>query len=99
LSEALKIGLIVGLISGLIYGIYTYLHYKSIDVEFIPLQLEESKKELELNSSKMTKEELEQGIAMIETLLSPFMLATFALFTLLFKSFIISLVIGLIKKN
>lgn len=99
LSEALKIGLIVGLISGLIYGIYTYFHYKSIDVEFIPLMLKESHNALLESSNSMPEEQIEQSKQMIETMLSPFTLATFALFNLLFKSFIISLIIGLIKKN
>ncbi len=99
LSQAIKIGLIVGLISGLIYGIYTYLHYKSVDIEFIPKQIEESKIALEQTSSNMSKDQLEQSKKMIETMLAPFTLATFALFNLLFKSFFISLIIGLIKKN
>ncbi|RRO17170.1 DUF4199 domain-containing protein [Flavobacteriaceae bacterium 14752] len=99
LSQALKIGLIVGLISGLIYAIYTYLHYKSVDIEFIPKQIEESKIALEQASSNMPKNQFEQSKQMIETMLAPFTLATFALFNLLFKSFIISLIVGLIKKN
>ncbi len=99
LGQALKIGLIVGLISGLIYGVYTYLHYQSIDTEFIPNALEESKVALEKMSNEMPKEQLEQSKAMTNKMLTPFTLSTLALFNLLFKSFVISLVIGLVKKN
>ena len=99
LSQAMKIGLIIGLISGIIYGTYTYLHYNSIDTEFISNNLEESRKALKEQSANMSEEQLEEALSMTETMLTPFTLATFNLFNLLFKSFIISLVIGLIKKT
>ncbi|TKS56629.1 DUF4199 domain-containing protein [Mesohalobacter halotolerans] len=99
LGEALKIGLIVGLISGIIYGIYTYLHYNSIDTEFIPLKLEESRQAIEQTNSELSDEQMKQTLAMTKTMLSPFTLGTFALFNLLFKSFIVGLIVGLIKKN
>lgn len=99
LGQALKIGLIVGLISGILYAVYTYLHYSYVDTEFIPSRLEESKKAIKETSGELSKEQMEQAIAMTKTMLSPFTLATFALFNLLFKSFLVSLVVGLIKKN
>ena len=99
LGTALKIGLIVGLVGGLIYAIYTYYHYISVDSEFIPKTIEESRQALELQKNDMPDEQYEQAKAMTETMVSPFFFATFGLFTILFKSFIIALVIGLIKKK
>lgn len=99
LGVALKIGLIIGVVSGLIYAIYTYYHYIAVDIEFIPNTIEENRKALELQKNDMPKEQYEQSKAMTETKVSPFIFATFGLFTLLFKSFIIALVIGLIKKK
>ena len=99
IGDALKIGLIIGVVSGLVYGFYTYYHYISVDTEFIPNTIEESRKALELQKNDMPEEQYEQAKGMTETMVSPFLFATFGLFTLLFKSFIIALVIGLIKKK
>lgn len=99
LGDALKIGLIVGLISGIIYGVYTYFHYNSLDTEFITQRLEESRKAIEQTNSELSEEQMQDALAMTKTMLSPFTLATFALFNLLFKSFIVGLIVGLIKKN
>lgn len=99
LGEALKIGLIVGLVGGLVYAVYSYLHYKSIDTAFITQALEESEKALQENSQGLSEEELKQASEVTSIMVSPFSIATVNLFTLLFKSFIIALVVGLIKKN
>lgn len=99
LGEALKIGLIVGLVGGLIYAVYTYLHYKSIDTEFVTKALKESQKAIQENTQGLSEEELEQASQMTSMMVSPFTFATINLFTLLFNSFIIALVVGLIKKN
>lgn len=99
IGQALKIGLIVGLIGGLIYAFYTYLHYNSIDTEFVSKALEESDKALQESSNEFTDEQMAQAKEMASVMVSPFTFATINLFTLLFKSFIIALVVGLIKKN
>jgi len=99
LGEALKIGLRVGLVGGLIYAVYTYMHYKSIDTEFISQALQESQKAIEENTQGLSEEELKQASEVTSIMVSPFIIATVNLFTLLFKSFIIALVVGLIKKN
>lgn len=99
LGEALKIGLIVGLVGGLVYAVYSYLHYKSIDTAFITQALEESEKAIQENPLGLSEEELKQNREVTSIMVSPFSIATVNLFTLLFKSFIIALVVGLIKKN
>ena len=99
LGEALKIGLIVGLVGGLVYAVYTYLHYKSIDTEFFANTLKESEKAIRENSQGLSEEELEQATKITAIMVSPFTVATMNLFTILFKSFIIALVVGLIKKS
>ncbi|MGM0634887.1 MAG: DUF4199 domain-containing protein [Bacteroidota bacterium] len=101
LSEALKLGLAIGVVGGLIYAIYMYIHYTSINPDFIEEIKESAQLEFErlVEKDNLKGEELEnakQGMFMMTT---PFAIATFTLFTQLIKAFIFSLVIGLISKN
>ena len=98
ISDALKIGLIVGLIGGLLYALYTYFHYNQIDTEFVVKQLEEGKKALDTQGN-LSKDDLKRSEEMIEAFVSPFTFATFALIGALLKTFLIALVVGLIKKS
>jgi len=98
ISDALKIGLIVGLIGGLFYALYTYFHYNQIDTEFVAKQIEEGRKSLETQGN-LSKEDLKRSEEMIEALVSPFTFATLALIGALLKTFLIALVVGLIKKS
>ena len=99
ISDALKIGLITGVIAGLIYAVYTYFHYNQIEPEFITASLEESYKAIEKESGNMTEEQIQQAKDMTKAFVSPFSIATINLISILLKSFVISLVIGLIKKS
>lgn len=98
ISQALKIGLIVGLIGGLMYALYTYLHYKQIDTEFITKTIEEGNNALD-SQGNLSSQELKQSREMIEVIISPFTYATLALIGALLKTFLIALVVGLIKKS
>jgi len=98
ISDALKIGLIVGLIGGLLYAFYTYLHYKQIDTEFVKNAIDEGTKSLD-SQGNLSKEDLKRSKEMVEAFVSPFTFATFALIGALLKTFLIALVVGLIKKS
>jgi hypothetical protein len=99
LSEALKIGLIIGLIGGLIYAAYTYFHYTQLETDFVSKILEENNKAIESEKTNMTQEQINQAKELSSAFVSPFSFATINLISILMKSFIISLVLGLIKKN
>lgn len=98
ISQALKIGLIVGLIGGLIYALYTYFHYHQIDTEFVAKAIEEGNKALDQDGN-LSQADLKRSKEMVSTLVSPFTFATFALIGALLKTFLIALVVGLIKKS
>jgi len=99
LSDALKIGLIIGLIGGSVYALYTYFHYNGIELDFVTKKLEENNKAIDSQSANMTDEEIKQAKDMAKSFVSPFSFATINLISVLLKSFIISLVLGLIKKK
>ena len=98
IPDALKIGLIVGLIGGIIYAIYTYYHYTQVDTEFISQTIAEANKALD-SDGNLTKEDLNTSKELITSMVSPSTFATLALIGMLLKTFVISLVVGLIKKS
>ncbi|GGE10427.1 DUF4199 domain-containing protein [Psychroflexus salis] len=102
LSQALKIGLAIGVIGGLGYAIYMYLNYSFINTEFLEKAHEEIPKELQKlkdNGQIKTDEEIEMATKTAYVFASPFMLATIALIGQLIKTFIFSLIIGLIGRG
>jgi len=99
ISDALKIGLIIGVIGGLMYAAYTYFHYTQLDTEFVTQALEDAKKSVEENSGNFSEEDLKNSEEMVNSFVSPFTFATINLIAILFKTFIISIVLGLIKKS
>lgn len=99
ISDALKIGLIVGVIGGLMYAAYTYFHYTQLDTEFVAQATIEAKESLKNNPNNFSEEELKTSEEMVTSFVSPFSFATINLIAMLFKTFIISLVLGLIKKS
>ena len=102
LTQALKIGLAVGVIGGLGYAIYMYLNYSFINTEFLEKAHEEIPKELQkLKDSGQIKtdQEIEMAEKTAYIFASPFMLATIALIGQIIKTFIFSLIIGLISRG
>ena len=67
--------------------------------KFIAKTIEENNQAIENSSNEMTKEQLKQAKEMTNSFVSPFSFATLNLITTLLKSFVISLVIGIIKKS
>lgn len=100
ISDAIKTGLAIGLIGGVIYAIYTYIHLTYVNETF----LQEVKDSIQTSSDTMGLELTDEEIAKrkesaIDYYGSPFFYVTTNLVGSLFQAFIISLVIGLIKKN
>lgn len=100
LSDALKIGLAIGLIGGLIYGIYTFFHLSYINESFIEEVVSSIQESQDTQGREMTEEEVKKtkDIA-ISFMGSPFFYLTLNLIGSLFQTFIISLIVGLIKKK
>ena len=99
-SDALKVGLAIGLIGGIIYGIYTYFHLSFINEEFIEEVVNSIKESEDTQGREMSEDEVvETKEIAISFMGSPFFYLTLNLIGSLFQAFIISLVIGLIKKT
>lgn len=98
--EAIKYGLSIGLIGGILYGIYTYVHLSFIDKSFLEEVVETIKNSQDYQGREMTENQVtETKDIAISYMGSPFFYVTYNLIGSLFQAFIISLVIGLIKKK
>jgi hypothetical protein len=101
LTTSIKLALGVGVIGGLIYGIYTFLHYNFVEPEYI-LEMKinmEAEMEAQIQQQQMSAEEAEMTRNMSGVFASPFVLGTIGLLSIIFKTFIVGLVVGMIKKN
>lgn len=100
INQSIKIGLGIGLIGGIIYAIYTYFHLSFVNKEFLVDVVESIKASEDTQGREMTAEEIkETKDVAISFMGSPFFYATLNLIGSVFQAFIISLVIGLIKKK
>ncbi|MFN2261137.1 MAG: DUF4199 domain-containing protein [Psychroflexus sp.] len=101
LSTAIKLGLAIGVIGGLIYGIYSYFHYEFLQPEMIEEMKATAETEMsrEIERQKMSGEEADMMRKSAAIFASPFMFGTIALVSILVKTFIFGLIIGLIKRN
>ena len=99
IGNALVIGVVVGALGGFIYALYTYYHYDMINPEFITERLTVAKSEMSNSDSQATEEQIEQAIYLTEMIISPIGLSILAFIGAMIETFLVSLVIGLIKKN
>lgn len=101
LTTSIKLGLAIGVIGGLIYGAYTYIHYEFIQPEYIEdLRTNmEAEIQAEIERQQMNKEEAEMTKNMSGMFASPFVLGTIGLISIIFKTFIVGVIVGLIKRN
>ena len=99
IPNALVTGLIIGSIGGLLYAIYVYFHLDIINPDFLAEKLAEAKVQMESQDSQMTNEQLKQSIKFTEMILSPIVLSIIGFIGALIETFLVALVIGLIKKS
>jgi chromate transport protein ChrA len=99
IANALLIGLMIGLIGGVIYAIYVYLHYDIVDTTTIGEQLKIAEEQMKQQSPQMTEEQIDQAMKISALVSSPASLAILKFIGALFETFIVALVIGLIKKS
>lgn len=101
LTTSIKLGLAIGVIGGLIYGAYTYLHYELVQPEYITEMKTamEAEMEAQIEQQQMSDEEAEMTRNMSGVFASPFVLGTISLLSIIFKTFIVALIVGMIKRN
>ncbi len=101
LTSSIKLGLAIGVIGGLMYGIYTYLHYNLVDPEYISVMRSnmEAEMEAQILQQQMSEDEAEMTRSMSSVFASPFVLATTGLISIIFKTFVVGLIVGFIKRN
>lgn len=101
LTTSIKLGLAIGVIGGLIYAAYTYIHYEFIQPEYIA-ELKsgmEAEMEAQIEQQQMSDEEAEMTRSMSGVFASPFVIATIGLLSIIFKTFLVGLIVGLLKRN
>jgi hypothetical protein len=101
LTTSIKLGLAIGVIGGLIYGGYTYIHYEYIQPEYIAEMKSgmEAEMEAQIQKQQMSAEEAEMTRSMSGVFASPFVLGTISLLSIIFKTFLVGLIVGMIKRN
>jgi Mn2+/Fe2+ NRAMP family transporter len=101
LTTSIKLGLAIGVIGGLIYGAYTYLHYELVQPEYVTEMKTamEAEMEAQIEQQQMSDEEAEMTRNMSGVFASPFVLGTISLLSIIFKTFIVALIVGMIKRN
>lgn len=101
LTTSIKLGLAIGVIGGLIYAAYTYIHYEFIQPEYIT-ELKsnmEADMEAQIEQQQMSDEEAEMTRNMSGVFASPFVIATIGLLSIIFKTFLVGLIVGMLKRN
>ena len=101
LTTSIKLGLAIGVIGGLIYATYTYIHYEFIQPEYIA-ELKsnmEADMEAQIEQQQMSDEEAEMTRTMSGVFASPFVIATIGLLSIIFKTFLVGLIVGMLKRN
>ena len=101
LMTSIKLSLAIGVLGGLLYAGYTYVHYEFVQPEFIESMKSDMDAEIqaEIEKQQMSEEEAEMTKNVSGVFASPFVLATIALLSIIFKTFLVGLIIGLVKRN
>lgn|GEM_PF-283142 len=101
LTTSIKLGLSIGVIGGLIYGGYNYIHYEWIEPELIAEMKMNNEAEMEalIEQRQMNEEEAQMTRDMSGAFASPFTLATLSLLSIIFKTFLVGLIVGMVKRN
>ena len=99
IKEALKIGVGISLIGGLISMIWMLLLMFVIEPEFMSQLADVQREQIDSQYPNMTDEQKQNALEMSAKFSSPWIMAAFSLIGNLFFGLLISLVVGLIKKN
>ncbi len=99
IGNALKTGLGIAIIGAIVSLVYTLIFMNFIEPEFIANTMAGAEQKMIEQNPNLTDEQIEQGLAFTEKLLSPGIMIAMALIWTLFLAFIISLISGLILKK
>lgn len=99
IANALKIGLFIGLIGGVIYAIYVYINFTFLFPDFFTDKIATATEEIKAQNSEMPKEQMDMALKFVEIFANPIVASISGFIGALFETFIVALVIGLIKKS
>jgi len=99
IKEALKIGVGISLIAGIIGVVWMLLLMFVIEPDYINQMADVQRDQIDKQYPNMTDAQKQNALEMSSKFNSPWILAAFSLIGNLFFGLIISLVVGLIKKN
>lgn len=99
ISNALFIGLLVGLIGGIIYSTYAYFHYDVLFSDYFAEKIAIAKEQIKEQNPQLTEAQLAQSEKIADIFSSPIIVSISAIIGTLIETFLVALVIGLIKKN
>ena len=91
IGNALKTGLGIAIIGAIVSLVYTLIFMNFIEPEFIANTMAGAEQKMIEQNPNLTDEQIEQGLAFTEKLLSPGIMIAMALIWTLFLAFIISL--------
>lgn len=98
LGEALKVGLAISLIAAILGVIFNLIFMTVIEPDFIPNMLAATEENMLEQNPNMTQEQIDMGMNITETMMSPAIISAMAIVMTLFFGFIISLITGLVMK-
>ncbi|QAA83046.1 DUF4199 domain-containing protein [Aequorivita sp. H23M31] len=99
LGQALKTGVAISLIAGIIGVIFNYFFMNYIDPDYVQKTLEFTHDQMVQSNPNMSQKEIDMAMDMSAKFMSPLWMSAFALISVLFFGFIISLIAGLIMKR
>lgn len=98
LGEALKVGLAISLIAAIFGVIFNLIFMTVIEPDFIANMLAATEDNMLAQNPNMTQEQIDMGMSITETMMSPTIITAMAIIMTLFFGFIISLITGLVMK-
>lgn len=99
ISEAIKVGIGIALVGTILGVIYQMIFINFIEPNFMVEMMEAQKMEMIAQNPKMTQEEIDSAVAMMEKFSGPYLSAAISLIGGLFIGLIISFIGGLILKK
>ncbi len=98
LSNALKVGVGIALIGGIISSIWNFTLATIIEPDYTQ-QVLDAQRDKMLENPDMTEEIVDQSMAIVEKMSSPYITIAMSIISSLFFGFIISLIVGLIMQK
>ncbi|SIT86431.1 DUF4199 domain-containing protein [Pontibacter indicus] len=96
-GQGLGIGTLVALAFGVLGGVFMYIYTSFVDPNYTATMMD--KQRIELEEKGMSDEQIEQAIAIGESVSSPVMMIVWSIVGYLVIGFLISLIVSAVMKN